>query len=204
MSKAKAADGLTDRQRVFCEEYLVDLNGSAAARRAGYSPKIARTMAQQNLDNPAVLEYLTRLMNERSQRTQITADRVISETARLAFSDLRKLFDENGALKPVQQWPDDMAAAVSAVEVDELFEGIGADRVQVGYTRKVKLWDKPKALEMVGKHLKLWIDRLEHSGPDGGPIQTRDDGIDLQQLTDDELQQLENLRQAAEQRRARN
>ncbi len=202
MSKRKPGVTLTDRQRVFCEEYLVDLNGYAAAVRAGYSQKTARQMASQNLEHPAVTAYLAQLMKERSERTQITADRVITEVARLGFSDLRKLFGKNGELLPIQQWPDDVAAAVSSVEVDELFEGFGENRVQVGYTKKVKLWDKGKALEMLGRHLKLFVDRMEHTGPNGGPIQTRDDGLDLSTLTDEELEQLERLRQTAESRRA--
>lgn len=202
MSKRKPGVSLTERQRVFCEEYLVDLNGYAAAVRAGYSQKTARQMAVQNLGHPAVVEYLQKLTKERSERTQITADRVITEVARLAFSDVRKLFDERGALKPVQDWPEDVAAAVASVEVDELFEGFGENRVQVGYTKKLKLWDKPRALEMLGKHLRLWVERQEITGPNGGPIQTRDDGLDLSTLTDEELEQLERLRQAAESRRA--
>lgn len=201
MSKRKQGQALTDRQRVFCEEYLVDLNGTEAAKRAGYSAKTARVMAQQNLEHPAVIEHLAVMMKERSERTQVTADRVITEVARLGFSDLRKLFDDHGGLLPVTQWPDDMAAAVASVEVDELFEGFGENRVQVGYTKKVKLWDKPRALELLGKHLKLWVERVEASGPNGGPIQTRNDGINLSSLTDDELEQLEKIRHAADSRR---
>lgn len=201
MKAAKPAE-LTDKQAAFCAEYLIDLNATQAAIRAGYSAKTARVTAQQLLTKPHVEERLRVLMNERATRTQVTADRVISEVARLGFSDLRKLFDEHGALLPVSQWPDDVAPAIAAVEVDELFEGFGENRIQVGYTKKVKLWDKGKALEMLGRHLKLWVERHEHTGPNGGPIETRDDGIDLSKLTDDELQQLEALRHAADSRRA--
>lgn len=198
----KNPDELTGKQALFCAEYLVDLNATQAAIRAGYSAKTARVTAQDLLTKPKVAERLQQLMRERAQRTQVTADRVISEVARLGFSDLRKLFTSHGTLLPVNEWPADMAAAVASVEVDELFEGVGADRIQVGYTRKVKLWDKGKALEMLGRHLKLWVDRMEHTGPNGGPIETRDDGIDLSKLTDEELQQLEALRHAADSRRA--
>lgn len=202
MSKRKPGVALTERQRVFCEEYLVDLNGQAAAVRAGYSKKTARQMASQNLEHPAVIEYLNKLKTERSQRTQVTADRVITELARLGFSDVRKAFDESGALLPMAQWPEDLAASVASIETDVLFEGYGENRVQVGVTRKLKLWDKPRSLELLGKHLKLWVERVEASGPNGGPIQTREDGLDLSTLTDEELEQLERLRQAAESRRA--
>jgi len=194
---------LTDKQKAFCEEYLIDFNGTAAAKRAGYSPKTARVMAQQNRESQAVIDHLGKLIQERSQRTQVTADRVITEAARIAFSDLRALFDDNGALLPVNAWPNEAAPAIASVEVDELFQGVGAERTQIGYTKKIKLWDKPRALELLGKHLKLWVDRVEASGPNGGPLQTRNDGIDLSTWTDQELEQLENLRRAAEQRSAR-
>lgn len=199
---AKGADGLNDKQRQFCAEYIVDLNGSQAAIRAGYSTKTARSIAQELLVKPEAVAKVQALMDERARRTQVTADRVITEVARLGFADLRKLFDAKGGLLPVDQWPDDIAAAVASVEVDELFEGFGENRVQVGYTKKVKLWDKAKSLEMLGRHLKLWVDRHEHTGPNGGPIATRNDGVDLKKLTDAELEQLETIIQAAEQRSA--
>lgn len=201
MTRKNAAE-LTDKQRRFCAEYLVDLNATQAAKRAGYSDKTARVTAQELLTTTKVVAHLQQLMDERAQRTQVTADRVITEVARLGFADLRRLFDDKGALLPVQEWPDDVAAAIASVEVDELFEGFGENRVQVGYTKKVKLWDKGKALEMLGRHLKLWIDRAELSGPNGGPIPVKNDGVDLSLLTDEELQQLEALRHAADSRRA--
>lgn len=103
-------------------------------------------------------------MAERSKRTAIDADTILRELLKLATSDLRKLFDEKGALLPADQWPDDVAAAVASVEVDELFEGYGQEREQIGYTKKVKFWDKTKSLELLGKHLKLFTDKIEHSG----------------------------------------
>lgn len=197
-----AGAGLTDKQLAFCAEYLVDLNATQAAIRAGYSKKTAKSTGFQNMERPEIRVEIQKLMDDRSQRTEITSDAVIREVARLAFSDVRKLFDENGAMLPIDKWPDGMAAAIASVEVDELFEGFGENRIQVGYTKKVKIWDKPKSLEMLGKHLRLWVEKVEHTGPNGGPIQTRDDGLDLSKLTDAELDQLEAITQAAESRRA--
>lgn len=200
--KATKDTELTDKQAQFCAEYLVDLNATQAAIRAGYSAKTARVTAQGLLTKPHVEERLRVLMTERATRTQVTADRVISEVARIGFADIRSLFSADGSLLPVSEWPEGIAAAVASVEVDALFEGYGEERKQIGVTQKVKLWDKPKSLEMLGRHLKLWVERHEHTGPNGGPIETRNDGIDLSQLTDDELQQLEALRHAADSRRA--
>lgn len=195
-------DGLNDKQRQFCAEYLIDLNGAAAARRAGYSEKTARTIAQELLVKPECVAVIQSLMAERAQRTQVTADNVITELAKIGFADIRKLFAGDGTLLPVYEWPDGMAAAVSSVEVDALFEGAGIERKQIGVTQKVKLWDKPKSLELLGRHLKLWVERIEASGPNGGPIETKNDGVDLANLTDEELEQLERLRHAADSRRA--
>lgn len=202
-ARVKGPDGLNDKQRLFCAEYLVDLNGTAAGIRAGYSERTARSIAQELLTKPEVIAKVKTLMDERSQRTQITADRVITEVAHLAFSDLRKLFDARGAILPITEWPDDLAAAIASIEVDELFEGTGKDRVHVGYTKKVKTWDKPKSLDMLGRHLKLWVERHEHSGPNGGPIPVQNDGLDLSGLTEDELADLERITKAAHDRRAR-
>lgn len=82
----------------------------------------------------------------------------------LAESDLRKLFNEDGSMKAVHEWPENAAQWVSAVEVDELFEGTGKERQQVGFTKKVKLWDKMKALESLAKHMNFVVDTKQDSG----------------------------------------
>lgn len=201
-SHVKGPDGLNDRQRLFCAEYLIDLNASAAAIRAGYSARSARSIAQELMVKPEAIAVVQALMKERAERTQVTGDRVIHEVARLAFADLRTLFDARGILLPVADWPDDIARAVASIEVDEIFEGVGENRVHVGYTKKVKTWDKPKSLEMLGRHLKLWVERHEHSGPNGGPIPVENTGLDLSTLTDAELADLERITKAAHDRRA--
>lgn len=78
---------LTDKQKRFCEEYLIDLNATQAAIRAGYKPKNARSSASENLTKPDIQQYLQQLMQQRSQRTGITADDVIGELAKIAAAD---------------------------------------------------------------------------------------------------------------------
>jgi phage terminase small subunit len=163
MAKKAQLGTLNDQQERFCQEYVVDLNGTKAAARAGYSEKGAHVEASRLLRNPKVTARLSELQAARSKRTQITSDMVLLELAKLANSDLRRLFNANGELLPPSEWPDDVALAVSSVEVEELFDGYGQDRTQIGYTKKVKFWDKPKALELLGKHLKLFTDKVEHS-----------------------------------------
>lgn len=160
----KDRDTLNEQQERFCLEYIKDLNGTKAAIRAGYKEESAASQASRLLRNDKIAARCQVLANERSKRTEIDADTVLKELLKLATSDLRRLFKDDGSLLPPDEWPDDVAMAVASVEVDEIFDGFGADRTQIGLTKKVKFWDKPKALELLGKHLKLFTDKIEHSG----------------------------------------
>ena len=149
---------------MFVREYLVDLNATQAAIRAGYAVRSAGQQAEVLLKNHEIAAAVQHEMNRRAERTGITAEVVLQELLRLARADISEAFNEDGTLKPIKQIPEDVRRAISAVEVDELFEGRGNDRAHVGYTRKVKFWDKRGALELLGKHLKLFTDKVEHSG----------------------------------------
>lgn len=94
----------------------------------------------------------------------VEGDRVLHELLRLGYSDIRDIFDERGCILDPKLWPEDLARAVSSIEVDELYEGYGVERQQIGVTKKVKFWNKPQSLELLGKHKKLFTDRIEHSG----------------------------------------
>jgi len=160
----------TPKQRVFVREYLKDLNATQAAIRAGYSEATARSQGQRLLTDADIQAAIQSAMDARSKRAEITADRVLQEIARLAFVDMRKFYREDGSLKVVKDLDDDTAAAIASLETVELFDGSGENRVQVGHIKKLKVWDKSKNLELLGKHLKLFIDKIEHSGVDGGPL----------------------------------
>lgn len=153
--------GLTPNQERFCQEYVVDLNGLKAAVRSGYSEKTAAQQASRLLINVKVTARIQSLADARAERVQVNADTVLTNLLKLATSDLRKLFGVDGNLLPVSQWPDDVALAVSAVEIEELFEGFGEERQHIGYTKKVKLWDKVRSLEALGKHLQLFTEKLQ-------------------------------------------
>lgn len=149
--------GLNAKQERFCEEYLIDLNGTKAAIRAGYSEKTAYSQAHDLLIKPEVQKYISELKQLRSERTGITADRVIEEFGKIAFSDIRKLYKEDGFLKRPHEMGDE-ALFVSGIETDELFSFIpGSDQKEkVGETKKVKMCDKIRALENLGKHLGIY------------------------------------------------
>lgn len=141
-------DDLTPRQRRFVEEYLVDLNATQAAIRAGYSPKTARVIAAENLAKPAIAEAIIEAKAARSVATRVTAERVVEELARLAFFDIGKLFHEQGGLKPFHEMDEDTRRAIVAHDVEMLRE----EGEQVGTIRKVKMADKLGALNTLAKH----------------------------------------------------
>jgi hypothetical protein len=96
-------------------------------------------------------------------RKEWLVERLHQEMHSLATSDIRALYGPSGELLPVDQWPDDIAVAIQSVETDELFDGKGDERQQIGVTRKVKFWDKNKSLEQLAKLHKLLTDQVEHT-----------------------------------------
>jgi len=152
---------LDGKQLRFCQEYIVDLNATQAAIRAGYSQKTAGSQGHDLLKKPEIEAEIQRLADKRTERVEIRADDVLRETYLLATSDLAAAFNDDGSLKPIKDIPPHIRRAISSVEVDELFEGRGEDREHVGYTRKIRLWDKVKTLELLGKHLRLFSDTLK-------------------------------------------
>lgn len=149
---------LTPKQARFVAEYLVDLNATQAAIRAGYSMKTADSIGLQLLRKTQVASAIQRGQEERAQRVEVTQDMVVRELARVAFSDARRLFREDGSLKAPHELDDDTAAALASIEILEEYAGSGKERCLVGYTKKVRRWDKTKALELLGRHLSMWKD----------------------------------------------
>jgi phage terminase small subunit len=157
--KAKdSTTGLTANEILFCKEYPVDFNGTQAAIRAGYSKKTAAEQASRLLRKVKVQLYIQAQFKKTADKLEITKERVMQEMANIAFSDVRKLFDDNCKLENIKDLPDEVAAALSSVEIDELFAYGDGGKVQIGVTKKVKLWDKVKALEMFAKHFKIYTD----------------------------------------------
>lgn len=159
--------GLTPKQARFVEEYLLDLNATQAAIRAGYSAKRADAIGFENLRKPGIAAAIEAAKSERSQRTQVTIDRVVQELARLAFFDARKLLADDGTPLPLSELDEDTARAIIGVDIAR----IGNGEVGVGEVLKFKLADKKGALELLGKHLAMFTERLALSDPNGQPLQ---------------------------------
>lgn len=151
---------LKPKQLRFIEEYLIDLNATQAAIRAGYSKKTAYSIADENLKKPEIQAEIKRRQEELLRKSNITQDRVRLEIARLAFNDPRAVFDEKGNLLPVKEWSSDTAAAISSIEVTELIDNSGK---VIGQTKKIKFWDKGKQLELASKHLGMLTDNVNHN-----------------------------------------
>ena len=155
---------LTAKQQRFVEEYLIDLNATQAAIRAGYSPQNADVEGARQLGNVSVRTRIDVALAERSKRTGVNADIVIQELAKIARVNLVDIIDPDTAEIKADA-VDDLAALASVrVKVTPTKNG---DMVE----REVKLADKIKALELLGKHLGMFIERKEITGKDGGPIQ---------------------------------
>lgn len=143
---------LTQKQEKFCNEYLIDLNGSRAARAAGYSEATACSIGWENLRKPEIQQRIQELRDEMAKGLNITRERIAQEYARIAFFDIRKIFAIDGGLLPVREFGDDEAAVVAGIEVEEIKEtDDSGDNFISGQIKKVKITDKRQALDSLVK-----------------------------------------------------
>lgn len=165
---------LTEKQELFCQAYLIDFNASKAARLAGYSEDTAYAIGWENLRKLEIQARIAQLRAEMKVSLNLSRERIAQELARIGFSDIRNIFKEDGSLKSPEDWSDDDAAVIAGLYIDELFEGVGRDRERVGVTKKIKLWEKTKALESLIKLMGYAAPtRTELTGADGNPIQVQ-------------------------------
>jgi phage terminase small subunit len=151
---------LTPRQSLFVAEYLIDLNARQAAIRAGYAKGSAADRGWELLNRcPPVMARLKEAMAERAQRTQIDAERVLKELARIAFADMRNYLTEGPqktlVVRPLAELSDDDVAAVAEVQAEGDAKTL----------RRIKLHDKRAALELLARHLGLTGKRGDGAAP---------------------------------------
>lgn len=140
---------MTKKQERFVEEFLIDLNGTQAAIRTGYSPKTANEQASRLLANVNVKAAIDKAMAERSKRTGVTADRVVEELAKIAFIKMTDVVDRNGKIKE-DAAPEDLAC-IESIKYKSSESDTGSM-----IEREVKVSSKLKALELLGKHLGMY------------------------------------------------
>lgn len=171
---------LTPKQMRFVDEYLVDFNATQAAIRAGYKAKTAHVIGAENLRKPKIAEEVARRQKDLQKRTEVSQERVVKELARIAFADvtdyayvMQAIIERDGVKVPVESaviketcdLTDDQRAAIASIKQ-------GANGVEI------KLHDKIKALELLGRHIGVFNDKLSLSGADGGPLTFRWEGKD--------------------------
>jgi phage terminase small subunit len=155
-ARRQSANGLPPMQERFCQEYVIDLNATAAAKRAGYSPRTAQgqgSMILQNLDAQA---YIAQLQAKRLARTDVDSDFVLRRLLEEVNADAADLYAPNGDLKPVAQWPEAWRRGlVTTIRTTKLY-GRGKDRgEEIGVQTDVVLVDRARRLELLGKHIKV-------------------------------------------------
>jgi len=158
---------LTAKMKRFAEEYIVDLNAGAAAIRAGYSENTAYAIGHENLRKPEIAEYIQQLMDKRSQRTEITADMVLREYAKIGFSNISDYLKVE-----MKQGATDDGTPITYKAVDIFVtDQIDRDKLdavaEIKQTRDgiaLKLHDKKGALDSIARHLGMFTDKVEHTG----------------------------------------
>lgn len=164
---------LTPKQERFVEEYLVDLNGTQAAIRSGYSPATANRIAAELLSKPDIQEEVRKAKLALSERAQVTQEQVLEELCAVAFFDIQTLFDERGNPLPLWQLPPRARAGISGISI---IEGTGPKATTI----RIKIHDKVRALEVLLKHLRP-------AAPKAAPGLTIDTSA-IAKMTDEELE----------------
>ena len=167
-SRSRDSDGLTPFQRLFVEQYLITPNATEAYRRAG-GTGVSCTLGPRMLKGQHVSAAVAKAQEARSKQTGITQVRVLEETALLAFSDVSHYtVSDDGDLQPTASAPPGAMRAVSSIKRRIITSG---DRTI--HELEFKLWNKPEPLRLAGRHVGLFSERMEHTGPNGGPIEER-------------------------------
>lgn len=146
------AEKLTPKQERFCNEYLIDLNATQAAIRAGYSESGAAVEGHRLLTNANIQDYISDLNKDRQESTGVSARMVIEELAKIAFSDIRDVLTVDNGLRDISKLDEKTAKAISSIKITE-DKSMGE---VIGETKEVKFWDKLRALDSLGKHFGIF------------------------------------------------
>ncbi len=171
--KAKAASGgrkLTPKQALFAKEYLIDLNATQAAIRAGYSAKTAQAQGGRLLLNVMVQNLIREGQSKRADSLEINAEYVLKRLVEIDQMDALDILNEDGTLKPISQWPKVWRRYLSGLDIMEM--SAGGDSDNLAFIKKIKWPDKVKNLELIGKHVNIqaFSDKVIHAGDQNNPI----------------------------------
>lgn len=165
---------LTALQKAFVAEYLIDRNAMRAAMRAGYVSGCYSLTGMREAALPNVQMAIKRATEQRASRVGITADSVLHEMSMLASSriDWFVLDETDGIVKPTPEAPVGAMAAVQSAHIRKTIRETPNGVITITYDVDIKLWDKPGALKLLGRHVGLFPDKVEITGANGGPIET--------------------------------
>ena len=149
------AKKLTAKQKMFCREYLVDLNATQAAIRAGYSKKTAPIIGFENLHKPNIAEVIAERMAKREEKVEINAEYVLRRLHEIESFDSTDMYNEDGTLKNVSEWPERAGMIISGIDVSTVTRSGSTDETCHVMTKKIKIESRTKALELLGKHVNV-------------------------------------------------
>jgi phage terminase small subunit len=161
---------LTPKQARFVQEYLVDLNATQAAIRAGYSKKTAEQLGHQLLQKTSVSEAIAKAQAKLSDKNDDLVQRLIDELKIIAFSDIAnhtRIDPDTGAIcaKGFDEMPPGASRALQSIDENRAIkEDADGNKVTVYDKVNFRMWDKLKAIDLLGKHLGMFKERIEHSG----------------------------------------
>ena len=165
---------LTDKQEMFCREYLIDLNATQAAIRAGYSENTARKIGSENLSKPDIAQRIIDLKSERNERVEVNADYVLRRLVEIDEMDVLDILKDDGGLKMVHEWPKVWRTTLSGLDILTTVTNFDETTME-NILKKIKWPDKVKNLELLGKHISVMAFKEqaahEHTGKNGGPIE---------------------------------
>lgn len=145
---------LTDKQEMFCREYLIDLNATQAAIRAGYSEKTANRTGSENLSKPDIAQRIIYLKSERNERVEVNADYVLRRLVEIDEMDVLDILKDDGGLKMVHEWPKVWRTTLSGLDILTTVTNFDETTME-NILKKIKWPDKVKNLELLGKHVAV-------------------------------------------------
>lgn len=155
------------KRKIFANEFLKDFNGTEAYIRAKLPHKnrsVAQSIAYKWLQEDCVQKYIADQVNKINAKAEVSVEMIIRELHAIATANALDLWEDDQTLKDLKDIPLPLQKAISSMEVQETYEGYGDERKWTGQLRKVKLWEKTKALELLGRHLAMWMDKLQVHG----------------------------------------
>ncbi|EKN3890696.1 terminase small subunit [Yersinia enterocolitica] len=145
---------LTDKQEMFCREYLIDLNATQAAIRAGYSDKTANRTASENLSKPDIQKRISELKSQRNEEVGIDASYVLKRLVEIDQMDVLDILKEDGGIKPISEWPKVWRTTLSGFDINTSITNFDETTVE-NILKKIKWPDKVKNIELLGRHVNV-------------------------------------------------